>query len=48
MRLPTGVPIQVGGEPLTLAPGIVPELELSADGRYYLWLGPVRLGPYDG
>ncbi|HEX8212551.1 MAG TPA: hypothetical protein VF584_20405 [Longimicrobium sp.] len=48
MHLPTGVPLQVGGEPLVLAPGIVPELELGADGRYYLWLGPVRLGPYDG
>lgn len=48
MRLPTGVPLQVSGEPLVLAPGIVPELELDADGRYYLWLGPVRLGPYDG
>ena len=48
MRLPTSVPLQVGGEPLVLAPGIVPELELGADGRYYLWLGPVRLGPYDG
>jgi hypothetical protein len=47
MRLPTGVPLQVGGEPLALAPGIVPELELGADG-YYLWLGPVRLGPYQG
>ncbi|HYW08240.1 MAG TPA: hypothetical protein VE913_14855 [Longimicrobium sp.] len=45
MRLPTGVPLQVGGEPLVLAPGIIPELELGADG-YYLWLGPVRLGPY--
>lgn len=48
MRLPTNVPLQIGGEPLVLAPGIVPELELGADGRYYLWLGPVRLGPYDG
>jgi hypothetical protein len=48
MRLPTGVPLQVGGEPLVLAPGIIPELELDADGRYYLWLGPVRLGPYHG
>jgi hypothetical protein len=48
MRLPTGVPLQVGGAPLVLAPGIVPELEVGADGRYYLWLGPVRLGPYDG
>lgn len=48
MRLPTNAPLQVGGEPLMLAPGIVPELELAADGRYYLWLGPVRLGPYDG
>jgi multidrug efflux pump subunit AcrA (membrane-fusion protein) len=48
MRLPINVPLQVGGEPLVLAPGMVPELELGADGRYYLWLGPVRLGPYDG
>jgi hypothetical protein len=48
MRLPAGVPLQVGGEPLVLAAGMVAELELGADGRYYLWLGPVRLGPYDG
>ena len=46
MRLPTNVPLEVAGVPLELAPGIVPELELGADGRYYLWLGPVRLGPY--
>jgi hypothetical protein len=48
MRIPSSVPLQVGGEPLVLAAGIVAELELGADGRYYLWLGPVRLGPYDG
>ena len=48
MRLPTNVPLQIAGETLQLAPGIVPELELGTDGRYYLWLGPMRLGPYDG
>lgn len=47
MRLPTNVPIEIGGEALDVIPGIVPELELAADGRYYLWLGPVRVGPYD-
>ena len=46
MRLPTNAPIEVGGEVLQLAPGVVPELELDADGQYYLWLGPVRIGPY--
>lgn len=48
MRLPTNVPLQVGGIEMDLVPGIVPELEIGSDGRYYLWLGPVRLGPYDG
>lgn len=48
MRLPTNAPLQIGGEPLEVPPGIVPELELGPDGRYYLWLGPVRIGPYDG
>lgn len=47
MRLPVNAPLQIGGEDLQLAPGIVPELELGADGRFYLWLGPVRVGPYD-
>ncbi len=47
MRLPVNAPLQIGGERLDLAPGIVPELELGPDGRYYLWLGPVRIGPYD-
>jgi hypothetical protein len=48
MRLPTNVPLQIGGVEVDLVPGIVPELELGSDGRYYVWLGPVRLGPYDG
>lgn len=48
MRLPTNAPIQVGGEVLQVAPGMTPELELAEDGRYYLWIGPVRIGPYDG
>lgn len=48
MRLPTGAALQVAGEALDLAPGMVPELELAEDGRYYLWIGPVRIGPYDG
>lgn len=47
MPLPTGAPLQIGGEELRLLPGMVPELELGEDGRYYLWLGPVRVGPYD-
>jgi hypothetical protein len=47
MRLPTNAPLQIGGQPIEIAPGITPELELGADGRYYLWLGPVRVGPYD-
>jgi hypothetical protein len=48
MQLPTNVPLQIGGVEVKLVPGIVPELELGLDGRYYVWLGPVRLGPYDG
>ncbi|HEV2147738.1 MAG TPA: hypothetical protein VGR37_10080 [Longimicrobiaceae bacterium] len=48
MRLPTNAPIQIGGEVLQVAPGMTPELELGEDGRYYLWIGPVRIGPYDG
>jgi hypothetical protein len=48
MRLPTNAPLQIGGVEVQLVPGIVPELELGPDGRYYVWLGPVRLGPYDG
>lgn len=48
MRLPTGVPLEIGGVPLEVSPGIVPELERASDGRYYLWLGPVRIGPYEG
>lgn len=48
MRLPVNAPLEIGGEAIHLAPGIVPELELGPDGRYYLWLGPVRIGPYDG
>jgi hypothetical protein len=47
MRLPTNASLQVGGEVLELIPGVHPELEIGADGRYYVWLGPVRLGPYD-
>lgn len=46
IRLPTNAPLQIGGQPLELAPGMVPELELAADGQYYLWIGPVRIGPY--
>ncbi len=48
MRLPVNAHLEIAGEPVHLAPGIVPELELGPDGRYYLWLGPVRIGPYDG
>jgi len=48
MRLPTNAPLQIGGVEVELVPGVVPELELGSDGRYYVWLGPVRLGPYDG
>jgi DNA-binding MarR family transcriptional regulator len=48
MRLPTNVPLQIGGVGVELVPGVVPELEIGSDGRYYVWLGPVRLGPYDG
>lgn len=48
MRLPVNAPLQIGGEWVHVAPGIVPELELGPDGRYYLWLGPVRIGPYNG
>lgn len=47
MRLPTNAPIEIGGEVLHVSSGIIPELELDADGRYYLWLGPVRVGPYE-
>jgi hypothetical protein len=47
MRLPTNAPLEIAGEPIEVAPGIVPELELGPDGRYYLWLGPVRVGPYE-
>lgn len=46
MRLPTQAPIQIGGETLELLPGVVPELEMAEDGQFYLWIGPVRLGPY--
>lgn len=48
MRLPTNVPLQIGGVEMELVAGVVPELEIGSDGRYYVWLGPVRLGPYDG
>lgn len=48
MPLPTNASIQIGGEPVQLIPGVVPELEIGPDGRFYLWLGPVRIGPYDG
>ena len=48
MRLPVNAPLQIGGEWVQVAPGIVPELELGADGRYYVWFGPVRVGPYEG
>lgn len=47
MRLPVGASISIGGEPLELGEGMAPELELAPDGRYYLWIGPVRIGPYD-
>ena len=46
MRLPVNAPIEIAGERIEVTPGIVPELELDADGRYFLWLGPVRIGPY--
>lgn len=48
MRLPAGMPLQIGGQTLEVLPGMIPELERGDDGRYYLWLGPVRIGPYDG
>lgn len=48
MQLPVNAPLQIAGEWVHVAPGIIPELELGSDGRYYLWLGPVRIGPYEG
>lgn len=48
MRLPVNAPLEISGEPVHLVPGVVPELELGPDGRYFLWLGPVRIGPYEG
>jgi len=46
MQLPTNAPLQIGGQPVELIPGVQPELEVGADGLFYVWLGPVRLGPY--